>query len=122
MSFQIPGDVVDLQGFLLGEMDHSVATLTATKVGVIPHNLLLQTTERYPFIARALWQSTLINLAVSGNGWWASVGGRPTNGSPTSSARCFFACKLWGLQMTVATNSRSPKLNLVIPSVLVPCM
>ena len=42
MSFQIPGDVVDLQGFLLGEMDHSVATLTATKVGVIPHNLLLK--------------------------------------------------------------------------------
>ena len=75
MSFQIPGDVVDLQGFLLGEMDHSVATLTATKVGVIRHNLLLQITERYPRVARALWQSTLIDSAVFRE-WMVGIGRR----------------------------------------------
>ena len=84
MSFLIPGDVVDLQGFLLGEMDHSVATLTATKVGVIPHNLLLPTTERYPFIARALWQSTLIEFgSVPGTaGGHRSAVGLPTDRPP----------------------------------------
>ena len=103
-------------------MEHSVATLTATKVGTIPHSLLLQTTERYPRIARALWQSTLIEAAVFRE-WMVGIGRRSAyQGSPTSSARYFFACKLWGLQMTEATNSRSPKLNLVIPSVSVPCM
>src|ERR671912_347415 len=75
MSFQIAGDLVDLQGFLLGEMDHSVATLTATKVGTIPHSLLLQTTERYPRVARALWQSTLIEAAVFRE-WMVGIGRR----------------------------------------------
>ena len=75
MSFLIPGDLVDLQGFLLGEMDHSVATLTATKVGVIRHNLLLQITERYPRVARALWQSTLIKSAVFRE-WMVGIGRR----------------------------------------------
>jgi CRP-like cAMP-binding protein len=75
MSFQIPGDVVDLQGFLLGEMDHSLGTLTATKVGDIPHDRLLEATERYPRIARALWQSTLIDSAVFRE-WMVGIGRR----------------------------------------------
>jgi CRP-like cAMP-binding protein len=75
MSIQIPGDVVDLQGVLLGQMDHSLGTLTATKIGVIPHDRLLETTERFPRIARALWQSTLIDSAVFRE-WMVGLGRR----------------------------------------------
>jgi hypothetical protein len=48
MSIQIPGDVVDLQGFLLGEMDHSLGTLTATKIGVIRTTGFLKRLWRLP--------------------------------------------------------------------------
>jgi CRP-like cAMP-binding protein len=75
MSIQIPGDVVDLQGFLLGELDHSLGTLTPVKIGLIPHDLLLEATERYPRIARALWQSTLLDSAVFRE-WMVGIGRR----------------------------------------------
>ena len=64
MSFHIAGDIVDLHGFLLGEMDHSVGTLTPCKIACIPHAVLSDIIDRYPRIARALWRDTLIDAAV----------------------------------------------------------
>jgi CRP-like cAMP-binding protein len=64
MSFQIPGDICDLQGFFLGEMDHAIGTLSAGTVAIIPHEVLLDLTETYPRIARALAQSTLVDAAI----------------------------------------------------------
>src|SRR4051812_6083456 len=75
MAIQIPGDVVDLQGFLLDEMDHSVGTLSPSKVGLIPHERLREITERYPRIGRALWQGTLIDSAVF-RAWIIGIGRR----------------------------------------------
>jgi CRP-like cAMP-binding protein len=63
-SFQIPGDIVDAQSFLLQKMDHSTASLTACTVALIPHKTMLQITETYPRIARAVWKDTLIEAAV----------------------------------------------------------
>ena len=41
MSFEIPGDLCDLHGFLLGHADHAVATLTPCTVATLPPDVLM---------------------------------------------------------------------------------
>jgi CRP-like cAMP-binding protein len=76
MSFQIAGDICDLQSFVLGVMDHHIGTLTRCTVALIPHRTLLEITERYPRVARALWTDTLIEASVFSE-WLTSLGRRP---------------------------------------------
>lgn len=75
IGFQIAGDLCDLTGFVLGRMDHSVATLTPTKLAVIPHKRLQEITEQFPHLARALWQETIIDASISRE-WLANIGRR----------------------------------------------
>ena len=75
LSFQIPGDICDLHGFFLGAMDHAVGTLTQGSVAIIPHEVLLDLTDTYPRIARALSQSTLVDAAIFRE-WMVGMGRR----------------------------------------------
>ena len=74
-SFLIAGDVCDLSGLLLGTMDHSVGTLTATTIGLISRDLLLGLMDRHPGLARALWQETLVEASIARE-WVLNVGRR----------------------------------------------
>jgi CRP-like cAMP-binding protein len=74
-SFHVSGDIVDLQSLHLRTMDHSVGALSASQVGMIPHQTLHQLTTRYPRIAAALWRDTLIDAAIFRE-WLAGVGRR----------------------------------------------
>lgn len=65
MGFEVPGDLCDLHGFLLGKADHAVATLTPCKVATLPREVLADWVEGRPAIARALWRGTLVDAAVS---------------------------------------------------------
>src|SRR5919109_3839935 len=40
LSFQIAGDLCDIQSFVLRRMDHSISTLTPCKLAVIPHSTI----------------------------------------------------------------------------------
>jgi CRP-like cAMP-binding protein len=64
MSFLIPGDVCDLQSFILEKMDHAIGALEACKVGLIPHAVVRDVTEKYPRIGRAFWKDTLVESAI----------------------------------------------------------
>jgi CRP-like cAMP-binding protein len=75
-GFQIAGDLCDFCGLLMGRMDHSVGTLTRATVGVIPHQTLRSIMQRYPGIAQALWQETLIDASTARE-WIVNVGRRP---------------------------------------------
>ena len=72
LSFEIPGD---LHGFLLGKLDHAVATLTPCRVATLPREVLTDWVERRPAVARALWRGTLVDAAISGT-WIVNVGRR----------------------------------------------
>jgi CRP-like cAMP-binding protein len=74
-GFLIAGDVCDLSGLLMGTMDHSVGTLTAASVAVIPRDLLMGLMDSYPSLARALWQETLIEASIARE-WVLNVGRR----------------------------------------------
>ena len=73
-AFLIPGDFCDLHVTILGEMDHSISTLTRSKVAFIPRGKMDELTDR-PRLAKALWWATLVDEAVL-RAWLVNVGRR----------------------------------------------
>jgi CRP-like cAMP-binding protein len=73
-AFLIPGDFCDLHVTMLGEMDHSITTLTRAKVAYIPRSNMDALTER-PGLAKAFWWATLVDEAVL-RAWIVNVGRR----------------------------------------------
>jgi CRP-like cAMP-binding protein len=64
VSFNLPGDVPDLQNLHLKVLDNSVSTISPCSVGFIPHEALRDLCHRYPRIASAFWRETLIDAAI----------------------------------------------------------
>jgi CRP-like cAMP-binding protein len=73
-AFLIPGDFCDLHVTILGEMDHSIITLTRAKVAYIPRSKMDSLTER-PGLVKAFWWATLVDEAVL-RAWIVNVGRR----------------------------------------------
>lgn len=73
-AFLIPGDFCDLHVTILGEMDHSIVTLTRAKVAFIPRGKIDEITDR-PRLAKALCWATLVDEAVL-RAWLVNVGRR----------------------------------------------
>jgi CRP-like cAMP-binding protein len=64
MAYLLPGDMCDWHAFILKDMDHSVATLSPCQVVEIPRAAVLEITDKYPAITRALWWIALVDEAV----------------------------------------------------------
>jgi CRP-like cAMP-binding protein len=64
LEIHVPGDFLDLHGFLLKRIDHNVAAMTPVRFAQVPHDALREITERYPHLSRLLWFSTLIDAAI----------------------------------------------------------
>jgi CRP-like cAMP-binding protein len=75
VRFAFPGDFLDLDGYLGGTMDHSVATLGSCTIGVISHQALSEIARDHPDVAMALWRHTLADAAVLRE-WVVNVGRR----------------------------------------------
>ena len=73
-AYLVPGDFCDLNIFILREMDHTIATLSACTMVSIPRERILELTER-PAIARALWWTTLVDAATLRE-WLVNIGKR----------------------------------------------
>lgn len=63
-ELHVPGDFLDLHGFLLKRLEHHVGALTPIRYATVPHVRLKGITEREPHLARLLWLSTLIDSAI----------------------------------------------------------
>ena len=63
-AYLIPGDTCDWHVFILKRMDHSIGTLSACTVVDIPRSKVLEITDNYPAITRAMWFITLIDEAT----------------------------------------------------------
>jgi CRP-like cAMP-binding protein len=48
MELHVAGDFVDLHGFLLKQLDHTVGTLTHVRYAAVPHDALRHITETQP--------------------------------------------------------------------------
>lgn len=63
-AIQIRGELPDLLSLHLGEMDHSIRTLSECRLAFIDHADLLGVCRRSPAINVALWRETLIDAAI----------------------------------------------------------
>lgn len=64
VALQIPGDFVDLHAFPLSYLDHDNATISACRVGIVPHERLRGIQRDKPHLAHMLWFSTLLDAAM----------------------------------------------------------
>lgn len=75
MAYLVPGDLCDVQVFILKQMDHAIGLLSEARVAAIPKDRMLRLFEERPNLARALWWSTLTDEAVLRE-WLANMGQR----------------------------------------------
>jgi CRP-like cAMP-binding protein len=75
VSFFLPGDLCDLNIFVLREMDHSIGTITPANIADLPREFFEEISARYPRIITALWWESLVNAAVQRE-WTMSLGQR----------------------------------------------
>ncbi|MFC3443998.1 Crp/Fnr family transcriptional regulator [Sphingobium rhizovicinum] len=73
VAVHVPGEFVDLHAYPMRELDHSVGTLTAATVAIVPHSALEKILNPRPELARKLWFSTLIDAAMH-RAWLFRVG------------------------------------------------
>ncbi|CAN5132823.1 Crp/Fnr family transcriptional regulator [soil metagenome] len=64
LSFQVPGDGVDLYGYALRRLDHTVVTLTRCEISRIPFELLDDLVARFPHLALTLWRETILDASI----------------------------------------------------------
>jgi len=74
-SFQIAGDMPDLQSLFLKEMDHSITALDDATIGMISHAAVLDLMQKNPAAAHLLWRDTLLDAAIFRE-WIANTGRR----------------------------------------------
>jgi CRP-like cAMP-binding protein len=75
MELHVPGDFLDLHGFLLKRLDHNVMALVPCRIAIAPHSRLAAITEEHPHLTRLLWLTTLIDAAIHRE-WLLSLGRR----------------------------------------------
>jgi CRP-like cAMP-binding protein len=64
MAFLIPGDICDLEVFVLEEMDHGICALADTVCAVVPAATIKQLLTEMTCLTQALWWSTMTDSAV----------------------------------------------------------
>jgi CRP-like cAMP-binding protein len=74
-KLHVAGDFADLHSFTLKRLDHSVMTLTACRVAIVPHERLRGITEQHPHLTRLYWFGTNLDAAIHRE-WEVSLGRR----------------------------------------------
>jgi CRP-like cAMP-binding protein len=64
MAFLIPGDLCDLEVFVLEAMDHDIVAVGETTCVVIPAKVIEDLLSESSTLTRALWWSTMVDSAI----------------------------------------------------------
>lgn len=75
IAFLIPGDLCDLDIWLIGEMDHSIGALTEVKIAQLPPESFEQIQKDHPRIAKGLMCDMLVQAAIQRE-WTVNLGQR----------------------------------------------
>jgi CRP-like cAMP-binding protein len=75
LSFQIPGDLPDMQSIHLTTLDSTLTTLSPCRVAFVQHEPLRAICRQRAAVASAFWRMTLIDAAIFRE-WVANVGSR----------------------------------------------
>lgn len=63
-ALHVPGDFVDLHGFVLNGLSHAVVAVGPVEVEFVDHSELIEITRNFPHLTRLLWRATLIDAAI----------------------------------------------------------
>jgi CRP-like cAMP-binding protein len=74
-ALHVSGDFVDLHGYLLKVMDHSVVAIGPCEVGFVSHRHIRAITETTHHLTRMFWLSTVIDGAIQRT-WITCLGRR----------------------------------------------
>ena len=75
LAFFLPGDLCDLHVYILKEMDHSIAAMSAVRMATISSAELETIGDGHPPVLRALWWETLVADSIQ-RAWTVNVGQR----------------------------------------------
>ena len=75
VAFFLPGDLCDLNVFILRQMDHSIGALTPVSFAEISRTAFENATMTHPRVLQALWWETLVNAAIQRE-WTVNLGQR----------------------------------------------
>jgi CRP-like cAMP-binding protein len=64
MAFLVPGDLCDIEVFVLDKMDHSIAAVSETTCVLIPAQRIRELLKEVSSLTEALWWSTMSDSAV----------------------------------------------------------
>ena len=63
-ALHVPGDFMDLHGFVLSEVQESIVAFGLTEVEFVEHSHLEELTRNHPHLTRLLWMTTAIDGAI----------------------------------------------------------
>ena len=63
-ALHVPGDFIDLHGFVLAGLEHTIVAMGPTEVEFVSHDQLREITNDWPHLTRLLWMSTTIDAAI----------------------------------------------------------
>jgi CRP-like cAMP-binding protein len=75
VDFAIPGDLCDLNLFILDRMDHSIGAITRLKVAEVGRDVFHRVVTNFPNITTALWWVELVSKSIHRE-WIVNVGQR----------------------------------------------
>lgn len=75
VSFLLPGDLCDLNVFVLREMDHSIGAVTPVTIAELSRETFEAVALGHPRVTQALWWETLVAAAIQRE-WTVSLGQR----------------------------------------------
>jgi CRP-like cAMP-binding protein len=75
VDFAVPGDLCDLNLFILDRMDHSIAAITRLKVAEIGREVFHRIATGFPNITTALWWQELVSKSIHRE-WIVNLGQR----------------------------------------------
>lgn len=101
IALLLPGDFCDLHVAILGEMDHTIATITACKIARLPYSTIIEITNNHPRITRAMWWATLVDEGILRE-WLVGMGRRPAD-----KRLAHFVCELMVRLQTVSLSTDS---------------
>lgn len=64
MAFLVPGDICDVEVFVLEEMDHGISAISETVCAVVPADKVKRLLTEMSCLTQALWWSTMTDSAV----------------------------------------------------------
>jgi CRP-like cAMP-binding protein len=92
IEINIPGDFIDLHGFILQRLDHEITAASRCEIATVPHAELRRVTGEFPRLSRVLWFQTLVDAAIHRE--WMLVLGKKRSRSRVAQLFCEMQTRL----------------------------